>query len=200
MSKNKIKKPRFKESRRLGLNVCGHPKAMKRAKRGTSRADKKLSTYGEQLLEKQRLRAYYNVSESQFSKYVKDALGSDGNTGDLLIQRLETRLDNMVYRAGYANSIRQARQIVVHGHMLVNGSKVDRPSYKVSVGDVITLRDRSKKVDMFIANFTETTSPLSYIEKDTDALTAKLVKTPAREEVPVQIQDQLIVEFYSRML
>lgn len=196
----RMREPRFKQCRRLGLNVYGHPKAMNRAKRGTSRADRKLSTYGEQLLEKQRLRTYYNVSEKQFSKYVKDALVSNGNTGEVLIQRLETRLDNLVYRAGFANSIRQARQIVVHGHILLNGKKVDRPSYKVSVGDVMTLRDRSKKIDMFTANFQEIAAGVSYIEKDVDQLTAKLVKVPARDEVPVQIQDPLIVEFYSRKL
>ncbi|MCT4660227.1 MAG: 30S ribosomal protein S4 [Tissierellales bacterium] len=196
----RMREPRFKQCRRLGLNVYGHPKAMNRAKRGTSRADRKLSTYGEQLLEKQRLRTYYNVSEKQFSKYVKDALAGQGNTGEVLVQRLETRLDNLVYRAGFANSIRQARQIVVHGHILLNGKKVDRPSFKVAVGDVLTLRDRSKKIDMFTANFQEIATGVSYIEKDVDKLTAKLVKMPAREEVPVQIQDQLIVEFYSRKL
>jgi len=196
----RMRDARFKQCRRLGLNVYGHPKAMNRAKRGTSRADRKLSTYGEQLLEKQRLRTYYNVSEGQFSKYVKDALAGHGNTGELLVQRLETRLDNLVYRAGFGSSIRQARQVVVHGHILVNGKKVDRPSYKIAVGDVITLRDKSKKVDMFTANFTEAAGGVSYIEKDMDNLTAKLVKMPAREEVPVQIQDQLIVEFYSRKL
>ena len=141
----KMMGPRFKQCRRLGLNVCGHPKAMDRATRGTSRADKKLSPYGLQLLEKQRLRAYYGVLERQFSNYVKKAMKSQGETGTVLVQLLECRLDNLVYRLGLASSIRQARQMVVHGHILVNGNKVDRPSYGVSVGEKISLREKSKK-------------------------------------------------------
>ena len=121
----KMMGPRFKQCRRLGLNVCGHPKAMDRAVKGTSRADKKLSPYGLQLLEKQRLRAYYGVLEKQFRNYYKKAEKSKESTGTALIQMLECRLDNVVYRLGLANSIRQARQMVVHGHILVNGKKVD---------------------------------------------------------------------------
>src|SRR5690554_4839788 len=113
-----MKGPRFKLSRRLGLNVFGHPKAMNRAKKGTSRADKKLSEYGQQLLEKQRLRSYYGVMEKQFSKYVERAKKSDDQTGHALIKILESRLDNLVYRLGFASSIRQARQMVVHRHIL----------------------------------------------------------------------------------
>src|SRR5690554_2835252 len=129
----KMMGPRFKLCRRLGLNVYGHPKAMKRANRGTSRADKKLSNYGEQLLEKQRLRAYYGVMEKQFIKYVKMAKKSEEQTGHALVKILESRLDNLVYRIGFASSIRQARQMVVHGHILVNGKKVDIPSYLCEV-------------------------------------------------------------------
>ena len=94
----KMMGPRFKQCRRLGLNVCGHPKAMDRATRGTSRADKKLSPYGLQLLEKQRLRAYYGVLERQFSNYVKKAMKSQGETGTVLVQLLECSIDNLVYR------------------------------------------------------------------------------------------------------
>ena len=139
----KMMGPRFKQCRRLGLNVCGHPKAMDRAGRGTSRADKKLSPYGLQLLEKQRLRAYYGVLEKQFRNYVKKAEKSKESTGVALIQMLECRLDNVVYRLGFANSIRQARQMVVHGHILVNGKKVDIPSLTVKVGDVIAVKETS---------------------------------------------------------
>src|SRR5690554_4664972 len=138
--------PRFKLCRRLGLNVCGHPKAMNRATKGTSRADKKLTEYGRQLLEKQRLRAYYNVMEKQFTKYVKMAKKSDEQTGHALVKILERRLDNLVYRLGLASSIRQARQMVVHGHILVNGRKVDIPSYIVEVGDSIELKEKSRSV------------------------------------------------------
>src|SRR5699024_5520662 len=139
-----MKGPRFKQSRRLGLNVSGHPKAMKRAKRGTSRSDKKLTEYGLQLLEKQRLRAYYGVMEKQFVKYVKNARKSEEQTGHALIKTLERRLDNLVYRIGFASSIRQARQMVVHGHILVNGKKVNIPSYLVDTGDELSLREKSR--------------------------------------------------------
>ena len=145
--------PRFKQSRRLGLNVCGHPKAMDRAKRGTSRADKKLSDYGEQLLEKQRLRAYYGVSEKQMIKYVREAKKSNDLTGIALIQILESRLDNLAYRIGFARSIRQARQMVVHNHFLVNGQKVNIPSYRVKPGDKISLREKSQSVELFKDNY-----------------------------------------------
>ncbi|MFR9069618.1 MAG: 30S ribosomal protein S4, partial [Paraclostridium sp.] len=162
----KMMGPRFKQCRRLGLNVCGHPKAMDRAVRGTSRADKKLSPYGLQLLEKQRLRAYYGVLEKQFSNYVKKAMKSDEATGTVLVQLLECRLDNLVYRLGLASSIRQARQMVVHGHILVNGKKVDRPSYGVSVGEVISLREKSQKNTMFKDSFQQNAnSQYSYLSK-----------------------------------
>ena len=125
----KMMGPRFKKCRRLGLNVYGHPKAMNRASKGTSRADKKLSDYGQQLLEKQRLRAYYGVMEKQFLRYVRMAKKSTDQTGHALIKILESRLDNLVYRIGFASSIRQARQMVVHGHILINGKRINIPSY-----------------------------------------------------------------------
>lgn len=196
----KMMGPRFKQCRRLGLNVCGHPKAMDRATRGTSRADKKLSPYGLQLLEKQRLRAYYGVLERQFSNYVKKAMKSQGETGTVLVQLLECRLDNLVYRLGLASSIRQARQMVVHGHILVNGNKVDRPSYGVSVGEKISLREKSKKNSMFIDSFQQNAdSQYSYLSKDLDDVSGTLTKTPERNEVPIEINDILVVEYYSKL-
>lgn len=196
----KMMGPRFKQCRRLGLNVCGHPKAMDRATRGTSRADKKLSPYGLQLLEKQRLRAYYGVLERQFSNYVKKAMKSQGETGTVLVQLLECRLDNLVYRLGLASSIRQARQMVVHGHILVNGNKVDRPSYGVSVGEKISLREKSKKNSMFIDSFQQNAnSQYSYLSKDFDDVSGTLTKIPERNEVPIEINDILVVEYYSKL-
>lgn len=195
-----MKKPRFKQCRRLGLNVCGHPKAMKRADRNNARDGKKLSSYGMQLLEKQRLRAYYGVMEKQFRRYVKKAIKSEGLTGDELVKSLETRLDNLVYRMGYAASIRQARQMVVHGHMLVNGKKVDRPSYAVHLDDVISLREKSLTSGTYASNFKEVHQKFPYIERDETNLTAKLVRMPERHEVPIDIQDHLVVEFYSQLL
>lgn len=197
----KMMGPRFKQSRRLGLNVCGHPKAMNRATKGSSRADKKLTEYGMQLLEKQRLRAYYGVMEKQFTKYVRDAIKSPELTGHALIRTLETRLDNLVYRIGFASSIRQARQMVVHGHILVNGKRVDIPSYLVQIGDNITLREKSRDIELFKENFEGSfLVNYPYIERDKDNYTAVLVKMPERDEVPIEIDDQLIVEFYSKLI
>lgn len=197
----KMMGPRFKKCRRLGLNVYGHPKAMNRAERGTSRADKKLSSYGVQLLEKQRLRTYYGVMEKQFRKYVQKAIKSQEVTGEALVKSLECRLDNLVYRMNFANSIRQARQMVNHGHILVNGKKVDIPSYAVSIGDVISLREKSRKNEMFKTNFVETgISSVPYIEKDIDKFSAILVRMPNREEIPIEINDHLVVEFYSKLI
>lgn len=196
----KMMKPRFKESRRLGLNVCGHPKAMKRANKGTSRSDKKLSNYGQQLLEKQRLRAYYGVMEKQFKKYVEEAKKSVELTGPALVKILESRLDNLVYRLGFASSIRQARQMVVHGHILINGKKIDIPSYRVNVGDEISLKVKSRNVELFKENYISSfPNAYPYLEKDEANFTGKLVRLPGREEVPIEIEDQLVVEYYSSL-
>lgn len=196
----KMMGPRFKQCRRLGLNVCGHPKAMDRAERGTSRADKKLSPYGIQLLEKQRLKAYYGVLEKQFANYVHKAEKSKESTGTVLIQLLECRLDNIVYRLGLASSIRQARQMVVHGHILVNGKKVDRPSFGLNVGDVVSLREKSQSNAMFKENFENSElNTLPYLEKNMEKFSGTLIKRPERNEIPIEINEILVVEYYSKL-
>lgn len=193
--------PRFKECRRLGLNVCGHPKAMNRVRKGTSRADKKLSNYGMQLLEKQRLRAYYGVLEKQFLRYVREAKKSKDQTGYALIKILESRLDNLVYRLGFASSIRQARQMVVHGHIKVNDKKIDIPSYRVNAGDVISLKEKSRDIELFRNNFLSSFPNLyPYLDKDEPSFSGKMIRFPEREEVPIEIEDQLVVEFYSSLM
>lgn len=196
----KMMGPRFKQCRRLGLNVCGHPKAMDRAERGTSRADKKLSPYGTQLLEKQRLKAYYGVLEKQFANYVHKAEKSKESTGTVLVQLLECRLDNIVYRLGLASSIRQARQMVVHGHILVNGKKVDRPSFGLNVGDVVSLKEKSQSNAMFKENFENSElNTLPYIEKNMEKFSGTLIKRPERNEIPIEINEILVVEYYSKL-
>jgi small subunit ribosomal protein S4 len=193
-----FKGPRFKLSRRLGLNVYGHPKAMNRVVKGSSRADKKLSEYGKQLLEKQRLRAYYGVMEKQFTKYVKTAKKSKDQTGHALVKILESRLDNLVYRLGIASSIRQARQMVVHGHILVDDKKIDIPSYLVEPGNMISLKEKSRSILLFADNFENSfLSSFPYISKDKDNFGGLFVRLPNREEVPIEIEDQLVVEYYS---
>jgi small subunit ribosomal protein S4 len=191
--------PRFKKCRSLGLNVYGHPKAMKRAKPGTSRADKKLSTYGIQLLEKQRLRTYYGVLEKQFERYVNEAKKMPGQTGEALVNILECRLDNLVYRMGAATSIRQARQMVVHGHILLNSKKVNRPSHPVKTGDVVALSDKAKNMPLFVENFDQASlNTLPYLQKDLGNKAAVLSRLPERSEIPIEINDHLIVEYYSK--
>ena len=196
----KMMGPRFKQSRRLGLNVCGHPKAMKRAHKGTARSDKKLTEYGKQLLEKQRLRAYYGVLEKQFVNLFKEAKKSKEQTGPALVKFLEVRLDNLVYRMGFASSIRQARQMVTHGHITLNGKKLDIPSYRCNAGDVIALSPKGRKAELFKENYeTAFVASYPYISKDKD-FSATLVSLPNREDIPIEIEDQLIVEFYSKNL
>lgn len=197
----RMRGPRFKKCRRLGLNVCGHPKAMNRGDNGQSREKRKLSPYGIQLLEKQRLRGYYEVMEKQFRRYVNAAMKDSETTGSSLIKRLECRLDNLVYRLNFAGSIRQARQMVVHGHILVNGKKVDIPSYGVSVGDVISLKEKSRKNEMFKNNFLENvTYALPYLSKNEAEFSGVLERMPERDEVPIEIRDHLVVEFYSQII
>jgi small subunit ribosomal protein S4 len=196
----RMREPRFKLCRRLGLNVSGHPKAMNRANNGSARNAKKLSAYGTQLLEKQRLRAYYGVMEKQFASYVKEALRSKEPTGYSLIKRLECRLDNLVYRLGFANSIAQARQMVVHGHILVNGKKVDIPSFKVNIGDIIALKEKSQHNELFKETFLSNILNLHpYLSKNENDFSGALLRYPLREEVPIEINDSLVVEYYSKL-
>lgn len=191
--------PRFKECRRLGVNVCGNPKAMKRVEAANSRNKKKVSEYGKQLLEKQKIKAYYGIFERQLLRYFKNASQSKERTADALFRTLECRLDNLVYRIGFANSIRLARQQVTHRHILVNGKSVNIPSYIVKQGDVISLKESSRSNDGFKANFLDRQSfSLPYISKDLDGFSGTLERIPLREEIPVLIEDQLVVEYFSR--
>lgn len=186
--------PRFKVARRLGVNVFNHPKALKRG----IKIDRNVSEYKEQLLEKQKLKAYYGVLEKQFKKYVNEALNSKQKSEEVLIENLERRLDNLTYRLGFASTLRQARQMVVHGHVLVNGKRVDIPSYKVNVGDILTLREKSRKNSMFSENFISADASLSYLEKDNDSFSGKLIKHPVKDEIPVDLKFSKVLEFYSK--
>lgn len=189
--------PRFKECRRFGLNVYGHPKALKRVKK--DQRQKKMSEYGTQLLEKQKLRAYYNLLERQFVRYYDKAKKMEGVTGSNMLKLLECRLDNLVYRIGFANSIRQARQMVNHGHILVDGKRCDIPSANVKVGSVISLKESSRSNEMFKKSFTELKSfDVAYIDKDFDNFAGTLTRIPERDELPIEINETLIVELYSK--
>ena len=190
---------RFKTSRRFGMNIYGHPKALKRQPAETRQ--KKMSEYGLQLTEKQKVKALYNLLERQFYRYYDKARRMSGVVGENLLSLLETRLDNLVYRAGFARSIRQARQMVSHGLIAVDGKKVDIPSYPVRPGQVITLKEAYRTNEMFKQAFLELKSfDLPYVEKSFDNWSATLVRTPLREELPYkdEVNETLIVELYSK--
>lgn len=161
---------------------------------------KKTSEYGLQLRAKQSARRYYGVSEGQFHKYFLMAERKEGVTGTNLLQLCESRLDNIVYTAGFASSRAQARQLVNHAHFTVNGSKVNIPSYLVKVGDVIAVKDTSKSTDEFKTLVESNASrPVpKWIDADSAAMTAKVVAVPEREEIATPVEEHLIVEFYSK--
>ncbi len=161
---------------------------------------KKLSEYGTQLREKQKTKAYYGVSEKQFRRYFEMASQSRGKTGEVLLQILESRLDNVIYRLGYGSSRAQARMLVTHGTFEVNGEKVDIPSYLVKAGDVITVREVRKDNGTVKASVEENASrPVpAWLEKDAEKLSGKVVRLSAREEVDLPIEEHLIVELYSK--
>ena len=164
---------------------------------GTRR--KKVSEYGAQLKEKQKVKFVYGILDKQFNRYFERAASMKGITGDNMLQLLELRLDNVVYRLGLAKTRRMARQVVGHGHIRVNGKKVDIPSYSVKVGDVITLRPASVEKEMF-KSLREGTSVLTpkWLTFDAQNLTGTVNALPAREDIDLQVQENMIVEFYSR--
>jgi len=160
---------------------------------------KKVSEYGAQLKEKQKVKFVYGVQEKQFHKYYLKASNMKGITGDNMLRLLELRLDNVVFRLGLAKTRRMARQVVGHGHIRVNGQKVDIPSYQVKVGDVITLRPRSAESEMF-KSLREGTSTLipKWLSFDAPNLTGNVAALPTREDIDLEVAENMIVEYYSR--
>ena len=160
---------------------------------------KKVSEYGAQLKEKQKVKFVYGVQEKQFHKYYLKASNMKGITGDNMLRLLELRLDNVVFRLGLAKTRRMARQVVGHGHIRVNGQKVDIPSYQVKVGDVITLRPRSAESEMF-KSLREGTTVLTpkWLSFDAPNLTGNVAALPTREDIDLEVAENMIVEYYSR--
>lgn len=161
---------------------------------------KKPSEYGIQLREKQKAKRIYGILEKQFRNYFEVAERKKGITGDNLLQLLESRLDNTVYRMGFANSRKEARQLVLHGHFNVNGKKVNISSYLISVDDVITIKEESKKSEKFKEILEATASKIApqWLEVDKENLIGKVVALPTREDIDIPIEDHLIVELYSK--
>jgi small subunit ribosomal protein S4 len=167
---------------------------------GQSRKVKKVVGYGLQLREKQKAKRIYFTLEGQFREYYKKASNKTGVTGELLLQQLETRLDNVCYRLGFALSRRQARQIVRHGHVQVNGRKVNIPSYQCKVGDDIQIREGSKSITVLeeAKNFASGQRPVQWLDINRDSLSGKVLALPKREDVNLPVNEQLIVELYSK--
>ncbi len=161
---------------------------------------KKLSEYGTQLREKQKTKSFYGVQEKQFRKYFEMAENKKGITGEVLLQILESRLDNVVYRAGFGTSRAQARQLVNHGHFEVNGIKTDIPSYLVKPGDVITVRESKRDSKIIKENLEINSSkPVpEWIEKNSEKFEAKVIRLASREDVDLPVEEHLIVELYSK--
>lgn len=195
-----------KISRSLKANLWGDPKSpfVKRefgpGQHGARK--KKLTDYGTQLQAKQRLKNYYgNVSERQFSKYYAEAIRRHGDTAENLIGILESRLDNLVYKAKFVPTVFAARQFVNHGHILINGKKVNIPSYKVKVGDVISIREKSKQLPVVIAAVESSQREVpTYLEVESNKFAAKYTFVPKFDDVPYAsvMEPNLVIEFYSR--
>ncbi len=164
--------------------------------RGGRRA--KASDYGIRLREKQKARRIYGVMEKQFRRYFDMASREKGLTGENLLRLLERRLDNVVYRLGFASSRREARQLVSHGHFLINGRSTNVPSYLVKVGDEIKVKEKSKDIEPIQRGLSYERNVPSWLELDGDALTGKVLDFPKREDIDIDINEQMIVEFYSR--
>ncbi|MBE3594256.1 MAG: 30S ribosomal protein S4 [Candidatus Carbobacillus altaicus] len=194
--------PTWKISRRLGISLSGTGKEL--AKRPYAPGQhgptqrRKLSEYGLQLQEKQKLRFMYGLSERQFANLFNEAQRMKGTTGENFMILLEQRLDNLVYRLGWARTRRGARQLVNHGHVTVNGKRVDIPSYRVQPGDTIGLVEKSKN----LVSIKEALSVRSYLPEylsyDEEKMEGVLTRLPERSELPAEIQESLIVEYYSR--
>lgn len=199
--------PIVKQSRREGYAL--HPKAHKiMAKKsgipgqhGRDRQGKQ-SLYAQQLREKQKVRRIYGLLEKQFARLMADANRAQGQSGEVLLQLLERRLDNVIYRAGFATSRRGARQLVTHGHFMLNGRRVDIPSIRVKVGDEIVVRPKSAKSGYFarIEDIVKESvqGPLSWLKADSKKVAVTITGLPKRDEAEADITEQLIVEYYSR--
>ncbi|ULQ50032.1 30S ribosomal protein S4 [Liquorilactobacillus nagelii] len=196
--------PSWKISRRLGISLSGTGKELSR--RPYAPGDhgqnnrRKLSEYGLQLREKQKLRMMYGMTERQFANlFSRAGKIREGRHGDNFMVLLERRLDNLVYRLGLATTRRQARQLVNHGHITVNCKRVDIPSYEVSVGDVISLRERSKDLKVVKESLEAIVGRPGYVSFDDNKLEGSLVRLPQRDELEAEIDESLIVEYYNKL-
>ena len=194
--------PKVRLSRQLGVAISDNPKHLNSRRLdtppgGSAKRMRRLSDYGVRLREKQKLRYYYNIKEKQFRKYVKEATRRKGNTGDNLIELLERRLDNVCRRVNFGRSIWQSRQIVNHGHVKVNGRRVDIPSYQVRPGDVITVAEKGKSFIGRNVELAENQPSFEWMTFDTENLQCNITDNPKNGQYPFDVHLGMIVEFYS---
>ena len=194
--------PSYKQARRVGFSITETGKELARRPYGPGQhgADRKgkSSDYGTQLKEKQKLRFMYGVNERQFHKTFLEAEKMQGIHGTNFLRLLESRLDNLVYRIGFASTRRAARQLVNHGHVTVNGKKVDIPSYRVKVGDVIAMKEDDKNLKVVTESLAKVTKRVEFINYDENKMEATYVRMPERNELNADINEALIVEFYNK--
>ena len=197
MAKNT--QPVLKRCKTLGLSpaVLGYSKSTKRQPKQSRR---KQSEYGMQLNEKQKVKFIYGVLEKQFHAYYEKAERKQGITGEILLQELERRLDNVVFRMGFANTRREARQLVNHAHFTVNGKRVNIPSYQVKPGDVVAVSEKSRSTTKFKSLLEENGKKAcpKWIETANDSFEGKIVAMPARDDIDYDVAEHLIVELYSK--
>jgi small subunit ribosomal protein S4 len=196
--------PTTKIARKFGEPIFGADKAFEKKNyppgmHGINKKRKKVSEYGVQLLEKQKAKFTYGVLERQFANLFKKASRMQGVTGEILLQLLESRLDNVVYRLGIAPTRAAARQLVGHRHITVNGKVVNIPSYLLKSGDLVAVREKSKSLEAITESLTTNRyTKYSWLEWDKDQLTGKYLNNPERSDIPENIKEQLIVELYSK--
>ncbi len=195
--------PSWKISRRLGISLSGTGKEIERRPYAPGphgpNSRKKLTEYGLQLQEKQKLRNMYGMNERQFKNlFVRAGKIKEGKVGDNFMILLEQRLDNVVYRLGFATTRRQARQLVNHGHILVDGKRVDIPSFSVAVGQVISVREKSKNMEIITSAVESLFGRPEFVSFDGEKLEGSLNRLPLREELYAEIDEAFIVEFYNR--
>lgn len=192
--------PKVKLSRRVGVPIADIPKHTSKrqlvAPGMHGYRGRRLRDYGVRLVEKQKLRYHYNILEKQFARTVDEAKRMRGNSGDVLLQLLERRLDNVIRRMGVARTIWSARQLVSHGHVLVNGKKVDIPSYRLKVGDKVTLKDNIQKIARENMESLGGHEVPGWIDFNPSELTARIVALPTPDQVPFDVNMNLIIEFY----
>ena len=195
--------PKSKIARKFGEPIFGPDKSFERknyppGQHGSAKRRKKMSEYGIQLQEKQKAKYTYGILEKQFRNLFEKASRKKGITGEILLQLIESRLDNVVYRFGIAPTRSAARQLVGHRHIVVNGEVVNIPSYQVKPGDIVGVRERSKSLEVIVNSLEGRGNRFSWMEWDAEKMNGRFLNLPPREEIPENIKEQLIVELYSK--